>query len=208
LKKWYLMREAVNGNQGHSWRIGYLMREVIMDNQGHSGRIGYLMREVIMDNQGHSGRIGYLMREVINGNHGALRGLLVFISSVHRHRDQRVWGAIGIQSLGLLVAIRFESSEDRRLAAVRRATRRPRLPRLLDARPLSQSPELIESHRVHLLTTAAQFRADEGGNQWLMRGQSEAEEGGNQWLRREAIRDCQWQSSRMASRAVSFNRWP
>jgi hypothetical protein len=41
-----------------------------------------------------------------------------------------------------------------------------------------------------------------------MRGQSVAEEGGNQWLRREAIRDCQWQSSRMASRAVSFNRWP
>ena len=109
------------------------------------------------------------MREVINGNQGALRGLLVFISSVHRHRDQRVWGAIGIQSLGLLVAIRLEGSEDRRLVAIRRATRRPRLPRLLDARPLSQSPEHIEGHRIHLLTTAAQFRADEGGNQWLMR---------------------------------------
>jgi len=33
LKKWYLMREAVNGNQGHSGRIGYLMREVINGNQ-------------------------------------------------------------------------------------------------------------------------------------------------------------------------------
>ena len=98
------------------------------------------------------------MREVINGNQGALRGLLVFISSVHRHRDQRVWG----ETLGLLVAIRFESSEDRLLAAVRRATRRPLLPRLLDARPLSQSPELIASHRVHLLihllTTASHLK--------------------------------------------------